>query len=246
MRCRFANFFVILNRLPKPLIALLILGVMCASIGPVTALVKAEAQRRRLRLRVGEFEDAVARRLTPVFAEKGVSYPPKEQVWLAFKRERKLEVYCPDQAGRLVLVTTYPILGASGVLGPKLKEGDKQVPEGIYRIELLNPDSRFHLGIRLNYPNAFDRTQAQKEGRTDLGGDIMIHGGVSSVGCLAMGDPAAEDLFVLAYKSGIENVEVIISPTDFRGGGLRESSEGQPEWVQALYGQIEAELGRLK
>ena len=69
----------------------------------------------------------------------------------------------------------YPILAASGVLGPKLREGDKQVPEGIYGAEALNPNSKFHLSIRLNYPNTFDRRMAQSDGRTQLGGDIMIH-----------------------------------------------------------------------
>src|SRR5204863_8498878 len=62
------------------------------------------------------------------------------------------------------------------------------ISEGIYPIESLNPNSRFHLSLRIGYPNAFDRAQAAKEKRTNLGGDIMIHGNSVSIGCLAMGE----------------------------------------------------------
>src|SRR5690606_4961 len=100
--------------------------------------------------------------------------------------------------GVLRFVRALPVLAASGRVGPKLQYGDYQVPEGFYRIEALNPNSRFHLALRVNYPNAFDRAEAAREGRTHLGGDIMIHGSNASVGCLAMGDVVSEDLFVLA------------------------------------------------
>ena len=92
-----------------------------------------------------------------------------------------------------------PILAASGVSGPK-REGDKQVPEGFYRIELLNPNSRYHLSLRVNYPNADDLERARQDGRalSTLGGDIMIHGGSASIGCLALGDPAVGE----ALRSG--------------------------------------------
>ncbi|MFN2508264.1 MAG: hypothetical protein ABR589_05780, partial [Chthoniobacterales bacterium] len=88
--------------------------------------------------------------------------------------------------------------------------------EGIYRVEGLNPNSRFHLSLRLDYPNGFDRARALAEGRTKLGGQIMIHGDIVSKGCFAMGDPASEDLFVLAALTGIANVRVILTPVDFR------------------------------
>ncbi|MBA2479759.1 MAG: hypothetical protein H0V44_03775 [Planctomycetes bacterium] len=116
------------------------------------------------------------------------------------------------------LVNAYPILAASGAPGPKLREGDRQVPEGIYAIENLNPNSRYHLALRLDYPNAFDRARAREDGRTELGGDIMIHGQDVSIGCLAIGDRAIEDLFVLVARIGIGNATVIVSPTDFRSG----------------------------
>jgi murein L,D-transpeptidase YafK len=143
------------------------------------------------------------------------------------------------------LIRTYPILAASGRLGPKLKEGDRQVPEGLYRIESLNPNSMFHLSLRLNYPNEFDRKQARLENRTNLGGDIMIHGSNASIGCLAMGDEAAEDLFILAAETGIDKVTVVLSPVDFRKKVFPKVTYPLPEWTGILYEQIKQELSKL-
>jgi murein L,D-transpeptidase YafK len=123
-----------------------------------------------------------------------------------------------------------------------LREGDDQVPEGIYPIESLNPNSTFHLSLRVGYPNSFDRDQAGKDGRTKLGGDIMIHGSFVSAGCLAMGDEAVEDLFVLAADTGLKNLEVIISPVDFRVGKAVPPPTSLPAWSNRLYDGIKAKL----
>ena len=108
---------------------------------------------------------------------------------------------------------------------------------------LLNPNSRFHVSLRLGYPNDFDREMALSDGRTDLGGDIMIHGGARSVGCLAMGDDAAEEFFILAAAAGLEHVKVVISPTDFRTG---EPPPGGtlPAWTAELYRALVRELAQ--
>jgi murein L,D-transpeptidase YafK len=139
---------------------------------------------------------------------------------------------------------TYPVLAASGGIGPKLREFDSQVPEGLYDIESLNPNSRYHLSLRVGYPNAEDRRHAKSDGRTNLGGDIMIHGSNVSIGCLAMGDPASEELFVLAALAGPSNVKVILSPIDFRKQETVKIPAGQPDWVPALHEQIKAALSR--
>jgi murein L,D-transpeptidase YafK len=138
-------------------------------------------------------------------------------------------------------VAVYPILGMSGKLGPKLREGDFQVPEGIYRAEFLNANSQFHLSIRLNYPNAFDRQRGAEDGREDLGSDIMIHGSSASIGCLAMGNQVAEDLFILVAEAGMQNVAILISPTDFRRPGAVVNVQGPP-WIGDLYGQLAVAL----
>ncbi|MHC4915911.1 MAG: L,D-transpeptidase family protein, partial [Planctomycetota bacterium] len=113
--------------------------------------------------------------LRRAFREAGeCAYPPARLLLVALKRERRLEVWAPDPDGRMRLVKTHPVLGASGGPGPKLREGDRQVPEGFYLVEGLNPNSAFHLSIRLDYPNDFDLRMAERDGRASPGGDIYI------------------------------------------------------------------------
>lgn len=179
----------------------------------------------------------VRQRVAPRFAAAGVTYPPRRLALLAFKDERVLEVYARDaDAAAWKRIDVYPIRGMSGGLGPKLRDGDKQVPEGLYRVEYLNANSQFHVSLRLDYPNEFDREHAAADGRDKLGGDIMIHGSTASTGCLAMGNQAAEDLFILAALAGRENVSVLIAPTDFRRPGATVNFKAP--WVGELYGQL--------
>ena len=92
--------------------------------------------------------------------------------------------------------------------------------------------------MKLNYPNAFDSQWAKKEGRTEPGTNIFIHGKAVSVGCLAMGDPAIEELFVLVSEIGKAQVSVIIAPVDPRKQTL-SPAEGDKPWVATLYQDIE-------
>jgi hypothetical protein len=195
--------------------------------------------------RLNQFGETARGRWKPCFDRAQTPYPPAGVKLVAFKTEQLLEVYAVDRSGRSHWICSYPILAASGVPGPKLQEGDGQVPEGIYPVESLNPNSRFHVALRVGYPNAFDRSQAEKDGRTKLGGDIMIHGSSVSVGCLAMGDEAAEDLFVLAADTGLPKVTVIIAPVDFRAGKTVPKSVQLPDWSSILYSQIKVQLARL-
>ena len=196
--------------------------------------------------RVAQYGARVDTRLRPAFERAGVSYPPAEVTWVAFKDARKIEIYArPLEDSSWQYIKAYPVLGASGRPGPKLAEGDRQVPEGVYQVERLNPGSRFHLSLRLNYPNAFDRRMGAADGRTDLGTDIMIHGSSASIGCLAMGDDAAEDLFILAARAGRDNVRVIIAPTDFRVEPARLIMH-EPRWVAMLYANLSEELKQFR
>lgn len=192
--------------------------------------------------RVADFGPAVEARLSGKFRAAGLSYPPAELAYVAFKDIRRFQVYGRNSAGDpWRFVAEYRVQGASGTLGPKVKNGDRQVPEGIYRVDSLNPNSQFHLSLRLNYPNDFDRTAASREGRGDLGGDIMIHGVRASIGCLAMGNEAAEDLFVLAALVQPEHVRVVISPTDFRDPTSKVPGI-LSDWVGELYLSLRVEL----
>ena len=167
---------------------------------------------------------------------------------VAFKDVRLLQVLAQRGDGSWVAVTALPILGASGSTGPKLRQGDFQVPEGIYAIELLHPNSRFHVALRVGYPSAFDLEMAERDGRKasgcDLGGDIMIHGGSASVGCLAMGDAGAELLFTLVHDVGLANSELVIAPCDLRSSAAPTGSAA-PAWINESYERIRARLAQL-
>jgi hypothetical protein len=192
--------------------------------------------------RLAQHGPSVRARLGPAFERAGVRYPPERFVLAAFKLEQKLHLLAAGPGQPLAFVKAYPILAASGGLGPKLRQGDGQVPEGVYAIESLNPNSRYHLALRLNYPNDDDRGRATDEGRTQLGGDIMIHGNAVSIGCLAMGDAAAEELFVLAAETGWHRGRVVIAPVDFRRRQLPSEFTPAAPWVTELYGRLAAEI----
>lgn len=186
--------------------------IVVLAIGPIrtaSAIKRIVYGEASVASRIRQYGTAAESRLAPRFAAANVAYPPKSIVLVGLKKERELILLAGNDEP-LREIDRYRILGASGGPGPKLRRGDQQVPEGFYRIESLNPNSAFHLSLRVDYPNAEDRAAA--DGRTDLGGDIMIHGGNASVGCLAMGDPAIEELFVLAAKTGLDRIEVVLVP----------------------------------
>jgi len=189
---------------------------------------------------VAELGADVRARLEPHLRAAGLDYPPAELALLGFKRERRLEIW-GRQDGPWVRIDVVPILAASGGPGPKLRQGDGQVPEGIYRVVALNPNSRFHLSMMLDYPNADDVAQAVREGRVDLGNDIFIHGGERSIGCVAIGDWSIETLFVLVADVGIEHVTVILAPRDPRSGVALAPVPGLP-FTAGLYRRIQESL----
>ncbi|MGE3552688.1 MAG: murein L,D-transpeptidase family protein [Candidatus Obscuribacterales bacterium] len=187
-------------------------------------------------------EDARAR-IEPFFRYAGVQYPPEKLVMVALKEEALLYLFAREsRTGRMRQVRCYPIIGTSGKAGPKLKQGDRQIPEGFYRLYAFYPNSIAHLGLRVDYPNAFDRARAKADGRKDLGGDILIHGSYWSTGCLAMGNTAIEELFVLAHDTGLENIEVIFAPCDLSTRSPEIDYASQPGWVKTLHGKIKNAL----
>jgi hypothetical protein len=188
---------------------------------------------------------AAERRLRARFAAAEIDYPPRRAELLAFKQERRLELWAASGA-RHRRVAVYPLLDSSGELGPKLREGDYQIPEGIYRVTWLHPNSAYHLSMKLDYPNAFDRARAREEGRTNLGGDIFIHGGDVSIGCLAVGDPAIEELFVLAARIGVANVRTVVAPWDLRRRPPPALAESDLPWLPRLYAELARTLAAFR
>jgi murein L,D-transpeptidase YafK len=114
-----------------------------------------------------------------------------------FKQEAELEVWKQDRSGRFALLKTYPICRWSGDLGPKVREGDRQAPEGFYAISpaQMNPQSAYYLSFNTGYPNAFDSAL----GRT--GSQLMVHGDCSSRGCYAMTDEQIAEIYSLGRES---------------------------------------------
>jgi hypothetical protein len=232
--------------------SLVLLALAAAVVGTIALVpgIRHRAQRvllgggwtaRTIDERLAEFGGAAESRLIPRCIAAGVAWPPARATLLALKDARRLELYLPGQAGSPRFVHAWEILAASGGPGPKLREGDGQVPEGIYAVSALNPNSVYHVSLRLDYPNADDRAQGLRDGRSRLGGDIMIHGKAVSIGCLAMGDAAAEELFTLAARCGVANISVLIAPTDLR----RRAAPAAKGWVAERYDLLRLAMSAL-
>ena len=114
-----------------------------------------------------------------------------------FKEEAGLEVWKQDRSGRFALLKTYPICRWSGDLGPKVREGDRQAPEGFYNISpaQMNPQSAYYLSFNTGYPNAYDRSLGH------TGSELMVHGDCSSRGCYAMTDEQIAEIYSLGRES---------------------------------------------
>lgn len=180
--------------------------------------------------RFAEVEKRQRPLLTAALNAKGLVYGAP--VFLrAFKESRELELWVRDaKAGKFVLFKTYPVKAASGKLGPKRAEGDGQVPEGFYAFgkKGLNPQSTYHLAFNIGYPNAFDR----HHGRT--GSYIMVHGNAVSVGCLAMGDPAVEEIYTLvdaALGHGQPFIRVHLFPFRMTPERLATAEKDAAPWL---------------
>ena len=172
--------------------------------------------------RVRRANDRVGAQVAAMFVEKGLPYPT-DVMFRVFKQERVFEVWGLDpQSGRYVLVHDYPVCRVSGHLGPKTRRGDLQVPEGFYSIDLFNPQSRFHLSMRVSYPNQADLARGRFDNR--MGGDIFVHGGCATVGCVPVTDNVIEELYVLAVdarSNGQASIPIHIFPTRMEGEGMR-------------------------
>ncbi|MFN3912245.1 murein L,D-transpeptidase family protein [Hyphomonas sp.] len=148
------------------------------------------------------------------------------------KAPAELTAYVRDVDGRFQAFRTWPVCSVSGTLGPKMREGDGQAPEGFYKVApaQMNPASSYHLAFNLGYPNAFDRAN----GRT--GSFLMVHGSCVSIGCFAMTDPVIEEIWTLmqaAFEGGQKAVDVHVYPFAMTEENLAAQwgSEHLPFWT---------------
>ena len=152
---------------------------------------------------LGACQDGSTRHLAPIPAQtlslmqtKGMSQSDPILI-RAYKKEAEMEVWKRDGSGQYALLKTFPICRWSGQLGPKVREGDRQAPEGFYAITpgQMNPNSSYYLSFDTGYPNAFDRAN----GRT--GSYLMVHGTCSSAGCFAMTDASMAEIYAIAREA---------------------------------------------
>ncbi len=190
---------------------------------------------RRVALARAARTDTILQRCKAV----GVPYPPREIFLRAFKHEGQLEVWAREDAGPFKLWKTYPVLTPSGGPGPKRRAGDRQVPEGFYRIDRFNPESRFHLSLGLDYPNAADRILSDRQ---NPGSDIFIHGKDVTIGCLPIGDAAIEELYLLALDTrqrGQHTIPVHLFPARMTGPEWKTYRSTQPAMLQEFWTQLQ-------
>lgn len=155
------------------------------------------------------------------FNEKGLDYGSFNLFIRAFKREEKLEAWVKEKnSSSYTLLKTYDFCASSGVLGPKRKEGDRQIPEGVYHINHFNPESNFHLSLGINYPNASDKKLGDPK---YPGSAIYIHGDCVTIGCIPITDDKIKELYVLAVEArnnGQQKIPVHIFPAKLDNTGL--------------------------
>lgn len=154
--------------------------------------------------------------LKSLFKLKGLDWPAKYMYIRSFKYDSQLEVWVKNKAqDEYKLLKIYKVCALAGTLGPKRFEGDYQVPEGFYYINEFNPTSAYYLSLGLNYPNASDRVLSDQ---IKPGGDIYIHGGCATVGCIPVKDDQIDELYMLtasAKTSGQDYIPVHIFPINY-------------------------------
>lgn len=172
--------------------------------------------------------------LKQLFASQGLSYPPKGMLLRAFKKEAVLELWVENSSGTYALAKNYSICATSGILGPKRRFGDEQVPEGFYELDWFNPQSNFYLSLHVSYPNGADRILGSKQ---NLGGDIFLHGNCVTIGCIPITDDGIKEIYwlaVLARNSGQAHIPIEIFPARLTTEGLDKlavARRNEPEIV---------------
>ncbi|MET6997953.1 L,D-transpeptidase family protein [Chitinophaga defluvii] len=150
------------------------------------------------------------------FEKKGLTYPAKYIFIRSFKLDSEMEVWVKNNvADTFRLFKSYRVCTLSGKMGPKRKEGDRQVPEGFYYINDFNPNSNYHLSLGINYPNFSDKILSDQK---KPGGEIYIHGSCITIGCIPLTDEFINEVYILAVNAknaGQDFIPVHVFPVKF-------------------------------
>lgn len=191
--------------------------------------------------RVKATAEAHTDRLKKEFASAKAAWPPSQVFLRGFKLEGELELWArgEGEGQALVRVRTFFVCAKSGSLGPKLKSGDGQVPEGVYRINRFNPRSSYHLSLGINYPNRVDLVRSKG---LSPGGDIFIHGDCVTIGCLPLTDEPMEELYLsvmLARDEGQRSLPVHLFPCHFESPECRAILESAAPKRQRFWASLQ-------
>ncbi len=193
-----------------------LLGALLLSHLPPASPPAQAGEFAKRQLQFSRVQEAAKDRLPAVeadFRAAGAAWPPRGVYLRGFKSEGQVELWAaPDKDSAWVLVRSFPVCARSGVLGPKRKQGDLQVPEGFYHVSVFNPRSSYHLSLGVSYPNAADRFHS---GKRAPGNAIMIHGNCVTIGCLPLQDGPIEDLYlaaVMARDNGQTTIPIHLFP----------------------------------
>lgn len=200
--------------------------ILIGSMSQAQSFKSSQLNHSRVKGAFDEKGESIARLLE----QKGVKQNSFQLFIQAFKKEQELEVWVkPTGASTFEHLITYPFCSTSGTLGPKRREGDLQIPEGIYFIQHFNPLSNFHLSLGINYPNASDKKLSDSK---HPGGAIYIHGNCVTIGCIPITDDKIKELYalaVLAKDQGQLKIPVHIFPARLDKGVPEKLSEQFPQ-----------------
>ena len=187
----------------------LVLVIVLTSFASQSDFLTEQKKYARVRTAISEKEDVLKKELTA----QGLNLQNFHMLVMAYKQSNEFEVYVKKKTETVYKkLKTYSICQSSGILGPKRKQGDLQVPEGFYHIDRFNPVSSFYLSLGINYPNLSDKRKSQA---TNLGGDIFIHGSCVTIGCMPMTDDKIKEIYVYAVNAknnGQSKIPVYIFP----------------------------------
>jgi len=166
--------------------------------------------------KVGEAYREKEELLKKEFEKKGLAYPAKYIFIRSFKLDSEMEIWVKNNvADTFRLFKSYRVCTLSGKMGPKRKEGDRQVPEGFYYINDFNPNSNYHLSLGINYPNFSDKILSDPK---KPGGEIYIHGSCITIGCIPLTDEFINEVYILAVNAknaGQDFIPVHVFPVKF-------------------------------
>lgn len=190
-------------------LTVVIVALLLVSFALQSDFLSQQKKFQRVRTAVEEKQTLLEKKLK----ENEIAFDNINLLFVAYKDDDLLEIYAKKKAETTYKkILSYNVCERSGVIGPKRKQGDGQVPEGFYHIDRFNPSSNFYLSLGINYPNLADR---RKSKASNLGGDIFIHGSCVTIGCLPITDNYIKEIYLLAVhakNNGQSKIPVYIFP----------------------------------